>query len=204
MRTWTWVLQTSDFLRKSTVETTTARAVPPSCQWSGLLWKVWQIICTQRTAMWWGLLSCIGDHLYSCWSGGVPLRVGKGSDDRKESLPCVWGMVLPLPRVLSELKAKNIWMVNSRRHQPFSSCCPFFLYFSVFVPILFIFPLLLFLFLSLWSLFSLTLFPFSSAWQFEGGFWNACNPHTYIQVQQRYSVLQKALVEVHRSEYIST
>lgn len=109
MRTWTWVLQTLDFLRKSTVETTTARAVPPSCQWSGWLWKAWQIICTQRTAMWWGLLRCTGDHLYSCWCGGIPLRVGKGPGDRKGSLPCVWGMMLPLPWVLSELKAKNIW-----------------------------------------------------------------------------------------------
>lgn len=54
--------------------------------------------------------------------------------------------------------------------------------------------------LSLCSLFFLTciLFPFSSAWKFEGDIWNACNPHTHVQVQQRHSILQKALVELHK------
>lgn len=48
------------------------------------------------------------------------------------------------------------------------------------------------------SFLTLTLFPFSSAWQFEGDIWNAHKPHTYVQVQQWYSILQKALVELCR------
>lgn len=87
MRTWMWVLQTSGFLRKSTVETTTVRAVLPSCQWSGLLWKVWQIICTQHTVMWWVALVCLGaacifaeaeeSSVHGGWENS--LVVGKGS-----------------------------------------------------------------------------------------------------------------------------
>lgn len=195
MRTWTWVLQTLGFLRKSTVETTTVRAVPPSCQWSGLLWKAWQIICTQHTAMWWVLHWCFEDHLYSCWSGVIllySLRVGKGPGDGK-GVCLVWGAVLPLPSVMLELKTENMWeWFMSEDMNPFSVVLWSFIFQYLSPPSPSPFPFSL-LFLSTQSLCFYSSFSFLICVTIG----NVCNPHAHVQVQQRYSLLQKALVELH-------
>lgn len=53
MKTWMCVLLILGFQRKSIVEIITDKAVPLSCQWSGLHWKAWQTISTRRIVMWW-------------------------------------------------------------------------------------------------------------------------------------------------------
>lgn len=68
MKAWMSVLLILGFQRKSIVEIITVRALPQSCQWSGLHWKAWRTISIQLIVMWWVkiffLSFCFCFHIY--------------------------------------------------------------------------------------------------------------------------------------------